>query len=61
MVGAGIIDCAVRNVSKIGAALDVPTPVGIPDRFTLVTPIDTLCLACRVVYRKGGGMGMRFD
>jgi PilZ domain len=60
-VGGGAIDCTVRNLSKIGAALDVPTPVGIPDEFTLVIPSDELRFACRVVWRKAGRIGVRFD
>lgn len=50
--GGGVIDCTVRNLSKIGAALDVPTPVGIPETFTLTIPSDALRFACRVIYRK---------
>jgi len=34
--GGGAIDCTVRNFSDTGAALDVTSPVGIPERFTLV-------------------------
>jgi hypothetical protein len=31
----GAIDCMVRNLSTTGAALDVTSPIGIPQRFTL--------------------------
>ena len=43
--GGGTIDCTVRNVSNTGAALDVASPVGIPDQFTLVLPGDGICPA----------------
>jgi hypothetical protein len=33
--GGGTISCMVRNVSTLGAALDVITPIGIPEHFTL--------------------------
>ena len=33
--GGGAIDCTIRNFSETGAALDVTSPVGIPDHFTL--------------------------
>lgn len=57
----GAIDCAVRNLSKVGAALDVVTPVGIPDHFTLVVPGDHLRLASRVVWRKAARIGIKFE
>jgi hypothetical protein len=34
--GGGAINCMVRNLSNAGAALDVSSPVGIPEHFTLV-------------------------
>ena len=43
--GGGAIDCTVRNLSATGAALDVPTPVGIPDKFNLVVSSDALSFA----------------
>ena len=56
-----VIDCTVRNLSKVGAALDVPTPVGIPDQFDLVIPSDTLRFSCRVLWRQRIRIGVRFD
>jgi hypothetical protein len=38
--GGSAIDCTIRNVSKYGAALDVASPVGIPEKFTLALPSD---------------------
>ena len=32
----GVIDCTIRNVSDTGAALEVASPVGVPDSFWLV-------------------------
>jgi hypothetical protein len=40
--GGSAIDCTIRNVSKDGAALDVASPVGIPEKFALVLPSDGL-------------------
>lgn len=60
-IGSGVIDCTVRNLSETGAALDVATPVGIPDEFILVITSDALRFACRVVWRKAGRIGVRFD
>lgn len=58
--GGGAIDCTVRNLSDSGAALDVVSPVGIPERFTLVIPADGLHKPCRVVWRKEHRIGIAF-
>jgi hypothetical protein len=53
--GGGAIDCTVRNVSNIGAALDVASPMGIPEKFTLVLPGDGLHLPCMSFGAKSDG------
>lgn len=45
--GGGAIDCTVRNLSPIGAALDVQSPVGIPNEFILIIPTEALRFPCR--------------
>ena len=57
----GGIDCTVRNLSETGAALEVVTPLFIPDRFTLIVPTDQLKRPCRIVWRKENRMGVAFD
>jgi hypothetical protein len=52
----GAIDCTVRNLSDAGAALDVISPVGIPDRFTLVVDKDQSRLPCP--YRKSNPLAV---
>jgi hypothetical protein len=56
----GAIDCAVRNLSEFGAALDVQSPVGIPNEFVLVIAGDGLRLPCRVAWCKAGRIGIKF-
>jgi hypothetical protein len=58
--GGGGIDCTVRNLSASGAALDVVSPVGIPERFTLVISADGHRKACQVVWRKEKRIGVTF-
>ncbi|TFV70089.1 PilZ domain-containing protein [Bradyrhizobium frederickii] len=58
--GGGAIDCTVRNLSDTGAALDVTSPLGIPEHFTLFVPADATHHACRVVWRKEKRIGVRF-
>ena len=59
--GGGAIDCTIRNMSDAGAALDVASPVGIPDRFGLILPADGQRLPCHVVWRKEKRIGVAFD
>ena len=44
----GVIDCTIRNVSDTGAALEVASPVGVPDNFWLVVSGDHTRRYCRV-------------
>ena len=59
--GGGAIDCTVRNVSETGAALEVVTPLFIPDRFTLAVQADQLKRPCRIVWRKERRIGVIFE
>ncbi len=58
--GGGAIDCVVRNLSETGAAIDVVSPLFIPDRFFLAVPTEQLRRACRVVWRKQYRIGIAF-
>ena len=58
--GGGAIDCTIRNLSGTGAALDVSSPVGIPDHFSLFVQADGTHLACTVIWRKEKRIGVRF-
>jgi hypothetical protein len=55
----GAIDCMVRNRSASGAALDVTSPIGIPERFTLIA--DGARFPCHIVWRKEKRIGVAFD
>jgi hypothetical protein len=59
--GGGAIDCTVRNISEIGAALDVVTPMFIPDRFMLYIPTDHFKRHCHIVWRQERRIGVAFD
>ena len=59
--GGSAIDCTVRNLSRVGAALDVMTPVGIPHEFVLIVPSDEMRFTCRVVWRKPARIGVSFE
>jgi hypothetical protein len=58
--GGSAINCLVRNLSKTGAALEVSTQTGIPQRFILAVPSDGLHLPCHVKWRKEHRIGIAF-
>ena len=57
---APAIDCTIRNISETGAALEVKSPVGIPDEFTLLIKPELLKRNCRVVWRLANRIGVHF-
>jgi hypothetical protein len=57
----GAIDCTVRNLSSTGALLEVESPIGIPEYFTLVLPSDgNHAILCEVKWRKPTRIGVTF-
>ena len=59
--GGGSIDCTVKNLSDTGAALEVLSPLYVPDRFTLFVPTDQIKRRCHVVWRRQRRVGIAFD
>ena len=59
--GGGTIDCTVRNLSETGAALEVNSPVGIPEHFTLVIEPNHILVPSRIVWRKDTRIGVHFE
>ena len=60
-VGGKPVNCLVRNLSVTGAAIEVPSQAGIPERFLLVMPDDGLRLLCLIVWRTEYRIGVAFD
>ena len=56
----GGLDCRVRNLSPIGACLEVASQIGIPDDFVLVVEIDHVRSPCHVVWRTATRLGVEF-
>lgn len=56
----GGLDCRVRNMSPIGACLEVASQIGIPDDFVLVIDIDHVRSPCHVVWRTATRLGVEF-
>jgi hypothetical protein len=59
--GGAALDCTVRNFSKVGAALEVASVVGIPAEFSLVIQSEGFNQECRVVWRKLNRIGVTFE
>jgi len=58
---AGGVDCRVRNLSPVGACLEVASQIGIPDEFALVVGIDHLNAPCHVIWRIATRLGVEFS
>jgi hypothetical protein len=59
--GSSAINCMVRNITELGAMIDVTSPIGIPDHFTLALQTDGLHNYCRIVWRNNKRFGVAFD
>lgn len=59
--GASVIDCVVRDVSETGAKLKIPSPLGVPDTFTLSVQVDDIRYKCRVAWRRATEIGVSFE
>ncbi len=55
------IDCVVRNLSATGALLNVESPLGIPTRFLLFVPAESLKRECCIAWIKDRQIGVRFE
>jgi PilZ domain-containing protein len=56
--GTGI-DCTIRNISPVGAAIDVASPVGIPHEVTLkMLSRHNVRKHCRIIWRNAKRIGM---
>lgn len=58
--GGASIDCTIRNLTSLGASLNVASPVGIPDKFLLIVRSDDSARQCIVVWRKEKQIGVAF-
>lgn len=55
------VSCLVRSLSESGAALDVISPLGIPDRFTLALPLEGTTHRYRLIWRREIEIGVTFQ
>ena len=50
----------MRNLSKVGACLEVTSQIGIPDEFVLVIAYDKIKQPCHVIWRSATRLGVEF-
>ena len=51
----------MRNLSPIGACLEVASQIGIPDDFVLVVETDHVKAPCHVIWRTATRLGVEFN
>jgi hypothetical protein len=59
--GDGAINCVVRNMTELGAILDVTSSIGIPDHFTLALRTDGRRKYCRTVWWNEKRIGVALE
>lgn len=59
--GEGVIKCVVRNMTELGAILDVTSPIRIPEHFTLALGTDGQRKYCRTVWWNEKRIGVAFE
>ena len=59
--GGTASECTVRNLSESGAALQVVSPLYIPEHFTLFIQSEQSKRTCSVVWRTGKRIGVAFE
>lgn len=60
LANGGVIGCTIRNLSTTGASVEVTTPMGIPDEFSLTVEMEHRTRPCKVVWRKETRIGVAF-
>ena len=55
------IDCRVRNMSPVGACLEVDSQIGIPNDFVLIVAYDHFTRPCHVIWRSDTRLGVEFN
>jgi hypothetical protein len=59
--GGGSTDCMVRSLSSSGARIEIASPVGLPESFTLLIAADAFKRRCHAVWSADRRIGVAFD
>lgn len=60
-VGAGCVECLIRNFSKAGACLEIKgNTTAVPNDFKLIIKPESLFRTCKVIWRNRDRIGVVF-
>ena len=54
------VPCVIRNLSEIGAALEIGVQRFVPDQFTMIVVRKKKIYSCTVIWHKGTRLGVSF-
>ncbi|MGH6830219.1 MAG: PilZ domain-containing protein [Methylocella sp.] len=55
-----IVDCTIRDLSPAGCKISCGDTLSVPSEFRLVTVNDNLIRNAKVMWRRGGQIGIQF-
>ena len=55
-----LLDCSVRNLTNLGACLQIASPLGIPQQFDVTFDCARSRRPCRVIWRTSKQLGVEF-
>jgi hypothetical protein len=55
-----VVDCVVRNLTNIGARVEIPNAIGVPDHFDLSFDGGRSTRRCKVIWRRLNEAGLEF-
>ncbi len=58
--GSYSFDCTIRNISKTGARVATGRQTHVPSEFFLINIRERVAYDCKVVWNKGGEVGVAF-
>ena len=56
-----VLDCVVRDLTKLGSGLKVENSMHVPDEFQLQLGVDAIKHATSIVWRGFGEIGVKFE
>jgi hypothetical protein len=57
---SSVFDCVVRDLSKIGARIEIPNAIDLPEKLDMAFDGGRFTRACRLVWRKLTRSGVEF-
>jgi hypothetical protein len=55
-----LLDCSVRNLTNLGACLQISSPLGIPQQFDLTFDSARSRRPCRMIWQTSKQLGVEF-